>query len=95
MTVSLNMLLETEPTVMFKPFSIDKYNDMVASVVPIRANGRVQKIVGLVIEASGPASQIGCVCDITTEGGTGTANVWKSSHPSTRHDLQVFGTHPR
>ena len=68
------MLLKTEPTVMFKPFSIDKYNDMVASVVPIRANGRVQKIVGLVIEASGPASQIGCVCDITTEGGTGTVS---------------------
>jgi len=59
---------------MFQSFSIGKYNDMVESVVPIRANGRVQKIVGLVIEASGPASQIGCVCDIATDGGTGTVS---------------------
>ncbi len=56
---------------MFQPFCVDKYHDMLSSVVPLRANGRVQKIVGLVIEASGPAAQIGCVCDITTEGGAG------------------------
>ena len=68
------MLRKAESTLMFQPFSIDKYNDMVESVVPIRANGRVQKIVGLVIEASGPASQIGCVCDIATDGGTGTVS---------------------
>jgi flagellum-specific ATP synthase len=54
---------------MFLPFSTEKYHEIVGSAVPIRANGRVKKVVGLVIEASGPASQIGCVCDITTEGG--------------------------
>ena len=66
--------MKVEPDTMFLPFSIDKYHDIVNAVVPIQANGRVQKIVGLVIEASGPASQIGCVCDITTEEGLGTVS---------------------
>jgi len=66
--------MKVEPDTLFLPFSIDKYHDMVNAVVPIRANGRVKKIVGLVVEASGPASQIGCVCDITTEGGLGTVS---------------------
>jgi flagellum-specific ATP synthase len=57
---------------MFEPFSVDKYHDIVSAATPIRANGRVKKVVGLVIEASGPASQIGCVCDISTEGGSGS-----------------------
>jgi flagellum-specific ATP synthase len=56
------------------PFSIDKYHDVLNTIVPIRANGRVKKVVGLVIEASGPASQIGCVCDITTESGNKTVS---------------------
>ena len=59
---------------MFQPFSTAKYHDSLNAVAPIRANGRVKKVVGLVIEASGPASQIGCVCDIATEGGTGTVS---------------------
>jgi flagellum-specific ATP synthase len=59
---------------MFLPFNTTKYHDLVNAAVPIKANGRVRKIVGLVIEASGPASQIGCVCDITTEGGVGTVS---------------------
>lgn len=60
-----------------QPFSTEKYHDIVKSVVPIRSNGRVKKVVGMVIEASGPASQIGCVCDIVTEarGGTVSAEV--------------------
>jgi flagellum-specific ATP synthase len=64
--------LKVEIDMMFLPFSTTQYQDLVNGSSPIRANGRVQKIVGLVIEASGPASQIGCVCDITTEGGMGT-----------------------
>ena len=56
---------------MLLPFSVAKYHEIVEAVVPIQANGRVQKVVGMVIEASGPASQIGCVCDITTTTTTG------------------------
>lgn len=57
---------------MFQPFTIDQFHDRLNAVEPIRASGRVKKVVGMVIEASGPAAQIGCVCDIATEGGTGT-----------------------
>lgn len=53
---------------MLQRLSIDPYHDIVDHIDPIRANGRVKKVVGLVIEASGPATQIGCVCDILTEG---------------------------
>jgi flagellum-specific ATP synthase len=58
----------------FLPLSTEKYHEIIKTAVPIRANGRVKKVVGLVIEASGPASQIGCVCDITTENGGGTVS---------------------
>ena len=54
---------------MLQSFSLDKYLDVVDASVPIRASGRIQKVVGMVIEATGPASQIGAVCDIMTEGG--------------------------
>ncbi|HSO20412.1 MAG TPA: flagellum-specific ATP synthase FliI, partial [Desulfosarcina sp.] len=54
---------------MQETFSIAPYHELVQSAEPILANGRVKKVVGLVVEASGPASQIGCVCDIVTEGG--------------------------
>ena len=53
---------------MFPTLSVDKYLDAVDGAVPVRANGRVKKVVGMVIEASGPASQIGCVCDVIAEG---------------------------
>lgn len=59
---------------MFLPISIDKYLDIVNASTPIRANGRVKKVIGLVIEASGPASQIGCLCDIFTDGGEGSVS---------------------
>ncbi|MGA6926850.1 MAG: flagellar protein export ATPase FliI [Desulfosarcina sp.] len=54
---------------MTPPFCMAKYHEAVKASVPIRSNGRVQKVVGLVVEASGPACQIGCVCDIVTEHG--------------------------
>lgn len=59
---------------MIQPFSTEKYHQIIESVVPIRANGRVKKVIGLVIEASGPASQIGCVCDVFTESGGGVVS---------------------
>lgn len=57
-----------------RPFSLATYHDIVAAAAPIRAHGRVKKVVGLVIEASGPASRIGCVCDIATAGGNATVS---------------------
>jgi flagellum-specific ATP synthase len=51
------------------PFSIAKYHALVEAAAPIQANGRVKRVVGLVVEASGPASKIGSVCDITAESG--------------------------
>ncbi|MCK4619465.1 MAG: flagellar protein export ATPase FliI [Desulfobacterales bacterium] len=35
---------------------------------PIRANGKVTKVIGLIIEAHGPASRLGSVCDIYPKG---------------------------
>ncbi len=59
---------------MFASFSTDKFKDLIETAALIRAGGRIQKIVGMVIEASGPASQIGCVCDIHAEGRAGSVS---------------------
>jgi len=57
---------------MFHPFSTEKYHGILNDVMPIRSSGYIQRIVGMVIEASGPASRIGSVCDIGTKGGKGS-----------------------
>ncbi len=41
-----------------------KYHHCLASVHPIRAIGKVTNVVGLVVEAQGPISCLGTVCDI-------------------------------
>jgi flagellum-specific ATP synthase len=47
---------------------LDKYRQCVDSTCTIQANGKVTNIVGLVIEAKGPLSRLGTVCDIYTKG---------------------------
>ena len=43
---------------------LTKYRNCLESTSPIRAVGRVANVVGLVIEAHGPVSCLGTVCDI-------------------------------
>jgi len=45
---------------------LTKYHSCLESACPIRAIGRVTNVVGLVIEAHGPVSCLGTVCDIYT-----------------------------
>ena len=47
--------------------SMDKYHSCLDTVCPIQANGQVTKVIGLVIEALGPVSRMGTVCDIYTK----------------------------
>ena len=51
-------------------FSLDKYRTCLDAACTIRARGKVTNIIGLVIEARGPVSRLGTVCDIYTKGGT-------------------------
>ena len=46
----------------------NKYHTALESLDPIKANGKVTKVVGLVAEANGPASRIGTLCDIFPKG---------------------------
>ncbi len=48
-------------------FSLAKYHDCVDTACTIQANGKVTNVVGLVIEAQGPVSRLGTVCDIYTK----------------------------
>ncbi len=48
---------------------IQKYHDAVTGTMPIKSNGKVKKVVGLVVEASGPATMLGSVCQIYREQG--------------------------
>jgi flagellum-specific ATP synthase len=50
------------------PLRLDKYRQCLDSTCTIQANGKVTNIVGLVIEAQGPVSKLGTVCDIYTKG---------------------------
>ena len=44
--------------------NLDKYHACLTSACPIRANGKVTNVVGNVVEAKGPVSRLGTVCDI-------------------------------
>ena len=45
---------------------LDRFRNCLDRACPIQASGKVTKIIGLVIEALGPASRVGTVCDIFT-----------------------------
>jgi flagellum-specific ATP synthase len=47
----------------------DRYYQTLSASNPILSKGRVTKVVGLVIEANGPVSKLGSVCDIHTGNG--------------------------
>ncbi len=47
--------------------SLEKYHRCLDTARPIQANGQVTKVIGLVIEALGPVSRMGTVCDIFTK----------------------------
>ena len=49
-------------------FSLAKYQRCVDTACTIQASGKVTNVVGLVIEAQGPLSRLGTVCDIYTKG---------------------------
>ena len=49
-------------------FSLDKYHRCLNATCAIQAYGKVTNVVGLVIEAQGPVSRLGTVCDIYTKG---------------------------
>ncbi len=44
--------------------TLEHYRQSVTSTEPIKIYGHVTKVVGLVVEANGPATQLGCICDI-------------------------------
>ena len=46
--------------------SLTKFHTCLESTCSIRATGRVTNVVGLVVEAQGPVSCLGTVCDIHT-----------------------------
>ena len=48
--------------------SLAKYRHCVDTACTIQAKGKVTDVVGLVIEAQGPVSKLGTVCDIYTKG---------------------------
>ncbi|MBW1702550.1 MAG: flagellar protein export ATPase FliI [Deltaproteobacteria bacterium] len=49
--------------------NLEKYYTSLDSSSPIRANGKVTKVVGLVTEAQGLVSRLGSICDIYPKGG--------------------------
>lgn len=50
-------------------FSFEDYQNIINKVDPIRVNGRVTQVVGLLIEATGPQNPVGDICHIMTAQG--------------------------
>jgi flagellum-specific ATP synthase len=49
--------------------SLDKYRQCLDGLSPVQLQGKVTQVIGLVVEASGPACRLGAVCDIHTRDG--------------------------
>jgi flagellum-specific ATP synthase len=47
---------------------LDKYFRCLETVNPVQVQGKVAQVIGLVVEANGPACRLGAVCDIYTRG---------------------------
>ncbi|HEX5323140.1 MAG TPA: flagellar protein export ATPase FliI [Capsulimonadaceae bacterium] len=48
----------------FGPMDFSKYHAIVKKTDPVRCNGLVTQVIGLVVESTGPAAQIGEICEI-------------------------------
>ncbi len=53
---------------MLATLNINRYHKILAQASPIKAFGRVVKVVGLAVEADGPVSMVGGICDIYLKG---------------------------
>jgi len=65
---------------MSKPINLQRYHDRLAAVEPLMLCGKVTQVVGLVIEANGPAGRIGGICEIHPMG----------NQPAVRAEIQGF-----
>jgi flagellum-specific ATP synthase len=54
---------------MTTPVSLSKYHNILDRVNPIRQNGTVNQIIGLIVESQGPAASIGDICYIHSNDG--------------------------
>ena len=54
------------------PLTMAKYAELIEDVNPIVSSGRVNRVVGLVIEGTGPRIAVGAGCDIVTPDGVTT-----------------------
>ena len=52
---------------MMPDLNIDSYYNILDTIEPAQVHGRVSKVIGLVIEAEGPVTPLGSVCDIISQ----------------------------
>jgi len=65
------------------PLNLGRFRDMVRRTDPIRCNGIVTQVIGLVVESSGPTAQIGEICNIH----------YSRSKPPMRAEVVGFKSH--
>src|SRR5579883_2284393 len=56
--------VRTSNPYVFPPMDLSRYREIVRKVDPVRCNGLVTQVIGLVVESIGPAAQIGEICEI-------------------------------
>jgi flagellum-specific ATP synthase len=60
--------LEPSVTEILPSIDLRKYRSMVSRLDTVRANGLVSQVIGLVVESTGPAAQVGEICEIRSAG---------------------------
>jgi flagellum-specific ATP synthase len=65
------------------PVNLTRYRDLVHKLDPVRCNGIVTQVIGLVVESSGPSAQIGEICNIH----------YSRSKPPMRAEVVGFKSH--
>ncbi|MDR3710574.1 MAG: flagellar protein export ATPase FliI [Capsulimonadaceae bacterium] len=49
------------------PIDLSRYRGIIRQLDPVRSNGVVTQVIGLVVESTGPAAQIGEICEIRSK----------------------------
>ena len=74
------------PNIPPPPIDLDFYRQKIERLDPVRQNGRVTQVIGLVIESAGPNAMIGEICDIYYD----RANYYDPDKPPIKAEVVGF-----
>lgn len=74
------------PPIPPSPVNLERYRQRIARFDPVRQNGKVMQVIGLVIESNGPPAMVGELCDIYYD----RANLYDPARPPIKAEVVGF-----